>query len=1283
MAIIQYARKNEVVFIGQGLLAGSGETRHLSFLYGATSASATATNVTNYVQKANRLFVTSNTDAQKFQTGVGIVNTTSGAFGRFITSSNNRVYLDENYINLKIDNNSTNPLPTTSEYKDGTVVCQTTVRKIVTNPTDFTASFYGAYDGTQTKTTSLQSGFKTEYGKGLLGTYGVYANGGTVTWQVRDVDTHITGNDVEYHHYSATLTPSPFSQSYRVLFPKTGWYQFTYQADQYFTLWLDDLSVARTSANIAYNKCNNTGETGYKTEYRWVSAGAHSIKYEMEDATAGFDYYATDGDPTYVYHNQTNNQHSAALIIRGPSVGMGIAVTPTNSTFYYGYWGGNAWIPGPFGTIAAQSGMGSNVLDDPTNGIVVFQTRREPGAFSEYVVCPSFVGRIQYYDPTLKVVSIRPETGELKINDSRGELSVLRVMSGGVAQVLPLANVVSYNTVDRFPAGSTIKEVVTSTGAFTLSSTNVATVASVSETGGTPYEHNSGRLVSYNRITNDNATQSFKISANISSSMINEMFRYSDALGDWRASKIKNIVGNNTIVISDTVPDLFQVTAESSYSVGNCSIDLDGVVCGLWNVPEGPLLKIAAGSNYEFTVSNNVDVKLATSYASKTYATGTLSEDRITIGDKVTSTQIISNASEVAELRRTWDIRTFAPLAQTFFVPGEIIAMDGEKYSPYGAWISSIDLWFAKKPPQTPIPVVVRIVSVENNQPTSKVLGEATVQWQNVNAYANPFVVAGAADVDLAKLTKFRFSDPVYLPPDQKYAITVSCNDSDYRVYVAARGVNNIGTTGSSYVVSTEPYVEQFYTSQNGSTWQAVNNTDLMFRINKCQFKSGVTSSAIFVPDRVGGKTDSANVAMDGIILRTVDLNQQPTSTDYILTANNETGTDVLTPLNINPGLYVNFGADLNISTKTSTRRRKYATGDFNSTKVEVQLTSTHPDTTPILSKENLSIRTFENLINDAGIYTGDIVVTNAGRHANASNIVVTISDPDDPNGTIPYVKPLLSTGISNTDIVIVSNGAHQNAKNITVTFSDPYSDYPTSMGGQKANAYCIGLPYSSANIIVDIAGSGYFNKAPTITFSEPGVAAGSVSTAKVLSNVESILVVDEGSGYYKKANITLSEVGSTSNATATIYGETDVSGGNHIAKYITKRVDLAEGFEAGDLRVFIDCIRPQGTNINAYYKVKSPYDGDSISNKRWQFMDKVVDTYSPDKRTVVQLEFRPTVDVNTKHIKYIETENGTDVEYPIGGVFNQFIIKLTMTAANPTVIPMVTNFSAMAVPGG
>lgn len=55
--------------------------------------------------------------------------------------------------------------------------------------------------------------------------------------------------------------------------------------------------------------------------------------------------------------------------------------------------------------------------------------------------------------------------------------------------------------------------------------------------------------------------------------------------------------------------------------------------------------------------------------------------------------------------------------------------------------------------------------------------------------------------------------------------------------------------------------------------------------------------------------------------------------------------------------------------------------------------------------------------------------------------------------------------------------------------------------------------------------------------------------------------------------------------------------------RYITRRVNLNDGFEASDLAVYIDINRPAGTAIKVYYKILSESDTDIFDNKFYSEM--------------------------------------------------------------------------------
>ena len=74
---------------------------------------------------------------------------------------------------------------------------------------------------------------------------------------------------------------------------------------------------------------------------------------------------------------------------------------------------------------------------------------------------------------------------------------------------------------------------------------------------------------------------------------------------------------------------------------------------------------------------------------------------------------------------------------------------------------------------------------------------------------------------------------------------------------------------------------------------------------------------------------------------------------------------------------------------------------------------------------------------------------------------------------------------------------------------------------------------------------------------------------------------------------------------TSTLVDEDYISGGNTAAKYISKRVVLAEGQDAEDLQVYLSAYKPSNTQITVYAKFLNGDDSAGIETKWWTPMNQ------------------------------------------------------------------------------
>jgi hypothetical protein len=129
----------------------------------------------------------------------------------------------------------------------------------------------------------------------------------------------------------------------------------------------------------------------------------------------------------------------------------------------------------------------------------------------------------------------------------------------------------------------------------------------------------------------------------------------------------------------------------------------------------------------------------------------------------------------------------------------------------------------------------------------------------------------------------------------------------------------------------------------------------------------------------------------------------------------------------------------------------------------------------------------------------------------------------------------------------------------------------------------------------------------------------------------------------------------------------------------MTRRVTLADGFDSGDLRVYLTTYKPPGSEVYVYYKILSGSDSDVFDNKSYQLMAQLgnANFVSTNRRDFRELSFAPGVSsVANNSIAY--TSNSTAFNS-----FKTFAIKIVMSGTNTTDVPRVRDLRAIALPAG
>ena len=237
-------------------------------------------------------------------------------------------------------------------------------------------------------------------------------------------------------------------------------------------------------------------------------------------------------------------------------------------------------------------------------------------------------------------------------------------------------------------------------------------------------------------------------------------------------------------------------------------------------------------------------------------------------------------------------------------------------------------------------------------------------------------------------------------------------------------------------------------------------------------------------------------------------------------------------------------------------------------------------------------------------------------------------------------------------------------------------------------------LPLSNDQIVIANTGSGMVNGIYSIALSNT-IGSGAIISANVVGgSISRVWVQDGGSAYVDSPSINLFATSATSaggytgamcvgtnanGASIVINGETSKSGGPAKARYIMRTVTLADGFDSGDIRVYLTAYKPAGSEIYVYIKPQSVSDVTKFSDVNYQLLTQItngnfVSTQANDFRELV---FAPgTNGVANNSILYTsETTSFTN--------YKTFAIKIVMSGTDTVDVPLLKDLRVIALPEG
>ena len=607
----------------------------------------------------------------------------------------------------------------------------------------------------------------------------------------------------------------------------------------------------------------------------------------------------------------------------------------------------------------------------------------------------------------------------------------------------------------------------------------------------------------------------------------------------------------------DTIPD-----TTSFYAIGRPRTDESGSVAGIFTIPEG---RFRVGEKlFRLTDTPSGDVpSSSTSGDASFFAQGLLqTTEEVIVSTTVPQIQRTTVSDTRVITNTTTTNRTVVwtdPLAQTFLV--------SPVQYPQGIFLSKVRVVFKTK--DDVVPVTLQVRPAVNGYPSSSVI----YPFSTVSLTPDKVKITEEPDInDPNKFTEFVFDAPLYMQPGE-HSFVLLANTNKYEMYVAEIGKLDLVTNRQ---ISEQPYGGSLFLSQNGSTWTADQNSDMMFQLYRYQFSTDPVTAQFVVdfPDVEPTPYDLAH-------LITADVTVANTALGYQFNSEALTGGYVgYRPINPFQDYEMNDGG--------GTRALLPTTGS-ETFLLQSQMGTSNPDVSPFIDTTRLGFLAVNNRINNLQLSNDDIVIVNSGSgYANSTDVTVTISG---------------------------------------------------------------------------------------------GGGSGATAEANVVANtIDAIYIVDPGFGYTGTPTITITPgSGGGSDAEAIIVGETSKRGGPALAKYISRRVTLNDGFDSGDLRVYLTAYKPVGSNIHLYVKLLSGSDSDIFDEKEWQLLTQLgnANFVSINRSDYRELTFAPGINgIPSNGISY--TAGNTTFTS-----FKTFAVKIVMTSENTVDVPKIRDLRVIAIPEG
>jgi hypothetical protein len=596
--------------------------------------------------------------------------------------------------------------------------------------------------------------------------------------------------------------------------------------------------------------------------------------------------------------------------------------------------------------------------------------------------------------------------------------------------------------------------------------------------------------------------------------------------------------------------------------------DSTGVAYGYFDIP-AETFKVGDRVFRLCDVDNLVTaVSSITTQASATYSASNITITKARLGLNTRIPQIAINAVDSVVSSRTFALpavqRQVDPICQTFLI--------NEFEEDTGIFMKKLDLFFRTKHPTLGVEVQIR--EVENGQPTLRIVpfGRKILEASQVNV-----------SNDSTAVTSFEFDTPLFLKAGEEYCFVVLPVGSNegYNIWVGELGGTDIASGNPIYVNNSTGIL---FTSSTNRVWTPYQKEDIKFVLHRKNFTSSsgtivyknsnteyltannfggnfIIGEQVFVSNGANivdanAATNSTSIAVSVVANGSSNAQALFSNSSYIyLTSNTGSTTDIRLIVGIPNTTHIVVNAAPSFTDGNCSVGYLKANGQLFGYASRVSATN------GILHINNSSANTTSGFGNVVTLTANAILI---GAESKAKANLVSVD-----NATYSVVIPQFSyVSPSGTSLVIKMKGSNTSVTDSTYTVMN--SDIETF----------------------------FTDRERTIRSYSNELQAGGTKSVEIAIPVTS--VTSKTSPFIDDIKSSIVAIENVICACADITDESRPAGANASAKYISKRVVLAEGQDAEDLVIYLSAYKPSNTNVRVFAKLLNGDDSTDIDSQWW-----------------------------------------------------------------------------------